>query len=238
MDSLGVDEIYCLGDLVGYGPNPRECVDLMIKPGTKLKVCIMGNHDFAALYDPEGFNSVAEKAIYWTRYQLEHARDSKKDARLEFLGTSQRICRDGDYLYVHGSPKSPMNEYVFKDDVMDSKMDKLFGIVPHYCFMGHTHVPGIFTCGDSPSPISRYDFIQPEQLSEMRYPLGAGKLMVNVGSVGQPRDHDPRACYVVLHDEEYLEYRRIPYDIEKTYQKILNIPELDNFLGERLKLGR
>ena len=71
-----------------------------------------------------------------------------------------------------------------------------------------------------------------------KYEIGADKVMVNVGSVGQPRDHDPRACYAILHDGDLLEFRRVPYDIEKTFEKIIKIPELDDFLGERLKQGR
>ncbi|MBO7708297.1 MAG: metallophosphoesterase family protein [Thermoguttaceae bacterium] len=239
MDAQGVDEVYCLGDLIGYGPNPKECVDLAMKPETKIKVCIMGNHDYAAVYEPSGFNSVAEQAIYWTRTQLEEARDRKKEERLDFVsGQLKRAHREGDFLFVHGSPKNPTCEYVFKEDVRDSKMEKLFGLVPHCCFMGHTHVPGVFTCDTAPETVFPYDFLSLEQLPDRRYEIGADKVMVNVGSVGQPRDHDPRACYAILHDGDLLEFRRVPYDIEKTFEKIIKIPELDDFLGERLKQGR
>ncbi|MBQ3388994.1 MAG: metallophosphoesterase family protein [Thermoguttaceae bacterium] len=239
MNELGIDEVFCLGDLIGYGPNPKECVDLAMKPETKIKVCIMGNHDYAAVYEPGGFNSVAEQAIYWTREQLERARDSKKEERLDFVsGQLKRAYREGDFLFVHGSPKNPTTEYVFKEDVRDSKMEKLFGLVPHCCFMGHTHVPGVFTCDNSPTTVFPYDFVSPDQLENNRYKIGSEKVMINVGSVGQPRDHDSRACYAVLYDGQLLEFRRVPYDIEKTYQKILQIPDLDNFLGERLKQGR
>ena len=117
-------------------------------------------------------------------------------------------------------------------------MEKLFGLVPHCCFMGHTHVPGVFTCEDASNSVFPYDFLSLDQLPDYRYKIGPDKVMVNVGSVGHPRDHDPRACYVLLHDGELLEFRRVSYDLETTFRKIVDIPELDNFLGERLKQGR
>ena len=97
-----------------------------------------------------------------------------------------------------------------------------------YCFQGHTHVPGIFT--------DQRAFLAPDEVN-YEYPLGEDKLMVNVGSVGQPRDNDNRSCYVIINDEK-LEYRRVEYDFEKTAQKIYDTPDLDNFLGDRLKEGR
>ena len=101
-----------------------------MKAESKIKICIMGNHDYAAIYEPGGFNSVAEQAIYWTREQLEKARDRKAEMRLDFVsGQLKRAYREGDFLYVHGSPKNPTSEYVFKEDVRDSKMEKFFGLV-------------------------------------------------------------------------------------------------------------
>jgi diadenosine tetraphosphatase ApaH/serine/threonine PP2A family protein phosphatase len=107
-------------------------------------------------------------------------------------------------------------------------MEKLFSLFDKICFQGHTHVPGIFTEG--------LRFFSPEETS-YEYTLGDEKIMVNVGSVGQPRDGDSRACYVIL-TEDGLQYRRIEYDCETTIEKIYNIPELDNFLGDRLRAGR
>jgi len=128
-------------------------------------------------------------------------------------------------------------------------MERLFQLVLRYCFQGHTHVPGIFT--------ENFQFFSPDEI-DGEYNLGEGKLLINVGSVGQPRDGDPRACYVILEDglaEEAtngsaegersslvrppkVTYRRLPYDFETTIKKIYSVPELEPFLGDRLRQGR
>ncbi len=224
----GVSEIYCLGDIVGYGPNPVECVDLVRR---HCKVSIMGNHDQGALFDPEGFNAVAEQAIFWTREQLERPCGSSAlmGERWDFLGELPTRWEENGQLYVHGSPRNPLSEYVFPDDIYNPrKMEKLFALVPQCCFQGHTHVPGVFT--------ESAEFFSPEDI-DYEFPLGQQKLMVNVGSVGQPRDGDPRACYVILEDDR-LRFRRVEYPVEKTIQKIYAIPELDNSLGDRLRGGQ
>lgn len=219
-------EIYCLGDVVGYGPNPCECLDLIMQA----KVCILGNHDQGALFDPEGFSSGAEKAIFWTREQLE--RDGNSPANLQrwkFLCELNRHHRENGISYVHGSIRQPLNEYVFPEDVFNArKIQKIFSIVRRYVFQGHTHVPGVFTASGK--------FMSPAELPQ-GYELRDEKLMINVGSVGQPRDGDPRACYVLQYDD-HIEYRRIEYPLEKTIEKIYAIAELDNFLGDRLRQGR
>lgn len=223
----GITEIYCLGDIIGYGPNPCECIDLVMK----MNVCILGNHDQGALFDPEGFNSGAERAIFWTREQLESGPGSPAEnaRRWDFLGELPRNRRENGFMFVHGSPRNPLNEYVFPEDVYNQrKMDKLFSLIEQYCFQGHTHVPGVFTQGGT--------FFSPEEIS-YQYRLPPEKMMVNVGSVGQPRDGDPRACYVVLEDDA-LWFRRVEYPLEKTRAKIYATPELDNFLGDRLREGR
>jgi predicted phosphodiesterase len=111
----GVTEIYCLGDIVGYGPNPAECIDLVMD----LNMCLLGNHDQAALFDPEGFNAGAERAIFWTRSVLEQGVGPKAEKRWDFLGELHRRFRDEDTrtMYVHGSARNPLNEYVFPDDI-------------------------------------------------------------------------------------------------------------------------
>ena len=132
-------------------------------------------------------------------------------------------------LFVHGSPRNPLNEYVFPEDIYNvRKIEKLFSLVQGCSFQGHTHVPGVFT--------ERCQFLRPDQLGD-GYLLGQEKAMVNVGSVGQPRDGDPRACYVVL-EENRVTFRRVDYPIEKTAEKIYAIDELDDFLGDRLREGR
>ena len=227
IDEQGVEEIYCLGDLVGYGPNPIECIDIMMK---RANVCLLGNHDQATLFDPEGFNSGAERAIFWTREKLERDPDKERaNLRWEFLGQLPRVHREGDFIYVHGSPRNPLNEYVFQDDIYDDrKMERLFSVVPKYSFQGHTHVPGVFT--------ESREFFTPADVDN-KYTLTGKKAMINVGSVGQPRDRNPFACYVILEDTT-ITFRRVEYPIEITMEKIFAVPELDHYLGERLKVGK
>ena len=172
--------------------------------------------------------------------------------RWEFLGELPRSHRFGHFLFVHGSPRNPLSEYIFPEDIYNHrKMERLFQLVGRYCFQGHTHVPGIFT--------ENFQFFAPEEIDH-EYTLGEGKVMVNVGSVGQPRDGDNRACYVVLEDgladdsangaieqrprpacrpvRPKIIYRRLTYDFETTIQKIYSVPELEPFLGDRLRQGR
>jgi predicted phosphodiesterase len=230
VQSQGITEIYCLGDIVGYGPNPRECIDRVMN----FAVCILGNHDQGALFDPEGFSSGAERAIFWTRQQLESA-DGSDDPpgqvirRWNFLCELPRNHRENGFLFVHGSARNPLNEYVFPEDVYNArKLEKIFSLIDRYCFQGHTHVPGVFT--------AEHRFLNPADIG-YRYHLSDAKAMINVGSVGQPRDGDCRCCYVVLEDQT-IEFRRVSYPFEKTIEKIYAIAELDNFLADRLREGR
>ena len=161
-----------------------------------------------ALFDPEGFNSGAERAIFWTRNQLEegpgHA--CQRQRRWDFLGELPRSRIEGNLLFVHGSARNPLNEYVFPEDIYNKrKLEKIFALVPQYVFQGHTHVPGVFT--------ESFNFFSPEELDN-EYRLGREKVMINVGSVGQPRDGNPRACYVVLEDE-LVRFRRVEYPFEQ-----------------------
>lgn len=222
----GISEVYCLGDVVGYGPNPCECVDLVME----LSLCVLGNHDQGALFDPEGFSSGAERAIFWTRSQLENAGDKpQNEARWKFLCDLPRHYHLDGFSFVHGSARNPLNEYVFPEDAYNAaKMERIFGMIQRYCFQGHTHVPGVFTESGK--------FFRPDEIKH-EYQLGDEKLMINVGSVGQPRDGIPEASYVILGDQG-LAFRRVPYPMNETIEKIYAIPDLDNFLGDRLKEGR
>jgi predicted phosphodiesterase len=224
--SQGITEVFCLGDLVGYGPNPRECIDMVMQ----CRVCLLGNHDQGALFDPEGFNSGAERAIFWTRMQLEGGGSAiERQKRWDFLGELPRNYQEDKFLFVHGSARNPLNEYVFPEDIYNRrKLEKIFALIPMYSFQGHTHVPGVFT--------EQFQFLSPEEINH-EFRLGEEKAMINVGSVGQPRDGNPRACYVVLEDN-VVRFRRVEYPFEKTIAKIYEIPDLDNFLGDRLRDGR
>lgn len=230
------DDIYCLGDIVGYGPSPRACVDFAME----FSACILGNHDQGVLVDPEGFSSGAERAIFWTRAQLRQPLDPNQSdyeeqfrlqqKRWDFLCELPRTIRENDVLYVHGSARFPLSEYVFPEDVLNPK--KIFGIfelIPQCCFQGHTHVPGIIT--------ESGQFKRPDEV-EAGYEIhGKEKLMVNIGSVGQPRDGDPRACYVTLEDD-VVRFHRVEYPVDEVANEIRSINELDEFLGDRLLQGR
>jgi diadenosine tetraphosphatase ApaH/serine/threonine PP2A family protein phosphatase len=227
IEAQSVEAIYCLGDIVGYGPNPRECLDLVME----WPVVLLGNHDQAVLFDPRDFNPIAERATMWTRKQLEAPVRSRDDSerRWEFLAERPLSHREGDFLFVHGSPSNPLNEYIFPEDIYTPrKLERLFGQVERYCMHGHTHLPGIVT--------EDFQFYSPEDLDYV-YALGDQKALINVGSVGQPRDGDWRACYVLL-DDQTIYYRRVEYDVDTTVKKIHATPELDRFLGDRIRQGR
>lgn len=226
IESRGVSRIYCLGDVVGYGPNPRECIDLVMK----LDRCVLGNHDQAALFDPEGFSSGAERAIFWTRTQLEaEGNTPENQARWQFLCGLPRQIHEGDLTFVHGSARNPLMEYVFPEDVHNpGKLQRIFNLIRRYCFQGHTHVPGVFT--------ESGQFLRPADTNN-QFELPNEKAMINVGSVGQPRDGIPDASYVIL-DERTVTFHRIPYALETTAEKVYQIEQLDNFLGDRLREGR
>lgn len=228
IEQQSITEIYCLGDIIGYGPNPRECIDRVMDV---CKASLLGNHDQGALFDPEGFNPGAERAIFWTRDQLEKGDPKGNERRWEFLGELPRTIREGKFLFVHGSARNPLNEYVFPEDIYHQrKMERIFALVDQYCFQGHTHVPGVFT--------ESLKFFRPEDL-DFSTGLTTEKVLVNVGSVGQPRNGDPRAQYVVLDlDEPRVTFRRVEYNVDATATKIYDISELDNYLGDRLRRGQ
>jgi diadenosine tetraphosphatase ApaH/serine/threonine PP2A family protein phosphatase len=235
IDARGIDRIICLGDIIGYGPEPLACVDMVRE---RCVWSLMGNHDFGVLYEPTNFNPHATNAAYWTREQFDNEPDDELRAgRYDFLGRLRvrvvEAAPDSQHqvLYVHGSPRRPINEYIFPNDVVGDpdKVASIFRRVETFAAVGHTHVPGVFT--DEP------DFYPPSELSEGVFELTEGeKAVINVGSVGQPRDGDPRASYAVLHPAR-VEFVRVAYDVEKTARKIIEIPQLHNYLGERLYDG-
>jgi diadenosine tetraphosphatase ApaH/serine/threonine PP2A family protein phosphatase len=227
----GIDRILCLGDVVGYGPDTLACLDL-VRENCEITLC--GNHDQAIMLEPTNFNLGAERASYWTRKRLEDEPDvDLRNARWRFLGRLPIKHVEGNMLFVHASPRRPVNEYIFPDDVFTNptKIANIFERVEGVCFVGHTHVPGVFT----PDP----DFYEPEEFNYAS-DLGNGERRIfNVGSVGQPRDRDPRACYVVVDTEaNTVQYVRVEYDNKATCEKVMGIAALDDFIGLRLMDGR
>lgn len=237
IEQRGIKKIYCLGDIIGYGPNPKDCLDLVIQ---KTAACVMGNHDYAILYEPANFNLGAERASFWTRGQLENEDSAaKRHDRWNYLGTQQMrwtLNTDLDGVkatldFVHASPRRPINEYLFPDDVYTTpaKITAQFDRVKHICFIGHTHLPGVFL--DDP------DFYSPDELDYVYPIVQEERAIINVGSVGQPRDKDNRSCYVYV-EENNVHFVRLEYDYKTTQKKIYDIPELDNFEADRLSEGR
>ena len=222
-----VDTVFCLGDVVGYGPDPKACLDRAME----FEFTIMGNHDHAVFMEPGGFNTPAENAVFWTRRTLDEEPDeARRRKRWEFLAGLEEFRETSSVLFVHGSPRRPMHEYLFPDEAELSmtRLLEVFDLMQHVCFVGHTHLPGVFT--------ETYEFLTPAQIGH-KYVIGDRKAILNVGSVGQPRDADPRACYVTVDGRE-VRWHRIPYDHQKTMEKILATKELDEFLANRLAEGR
>ncbi|MHC4497971.1 MAG: metallophosphoesterase family protein [Planctomycetota bacterium] len=237
IESRGIKTVYCLGDVIGYGPNPRECLDLIIE---RTKWCVLGNHDYAVFYEPTNFNYGAEQASFWTRGVLETERAADSRNRWwRFLGElpmrrtlkTKLGANTGIVEFIHASPRRPVNEYIFPDDVYTNplKVRLLFERVRHICFVGHTHLPGVFL--DEP------DFYLPEELGNVYPVVDKEKAIINIGSVGQPRDKDRRASYVYV-DEDKVHFVRLEYDLETTVKKIKAIEQLDDFQAERLREGR
>jgi diadenosine tetraphosphatase ApaH/serine/threonine PP2A family protein phosphatase len=223
-----VQHIVCLGDVIGYGPNPTECLDLVM---SRCRATLMGNHDFGILYEPSNFNDVAEQSCFWTRRCFENEADKTKRAnRWRFMANLAVRIRTPEFIAVHASPRRPINEYIFPDDIYTNpgKFVSIFERFERLCFVGHTHQPGVFLEGP--------DFYSPDEL-DYKYDLTDEKAIINVGSVGQPRDRDPRTSFVVVTDTR-IEFIRLEYDIDKTVKKIEAIPELDNYSGTRLLDGR
>jgi diadenosine tetraphosphatase ApaH/serine/threonine PP2A family protein phosphatase len=219
MRAQGVEELYCLGDTVGYGPNPCECLDVLMH----CQVMLLGNHEEAVRDKPEDFTPEAAVAARWTQQKLKEVLEEGDDPeeRFEFLDSLPQTFEEGDSLFVHGSPRDPTREYIYPHEIGDGvKMWDVFRRFDRCCFVGHTHLPGIF--------VEAFKFFRPQDIKDV-YPLGKGKVLCNVGSVGQPRDGDWRACYVLL-DDKKIRFRRVEYNIDATIKKMKQVPELKNFL--------
>ena len=241
-----VDRIWCLGDLVGYGPDPNECIDLMRRVP---HIAVAGNHDWAVIGELplSDFNSDARQSCEWTQKQL-------TPANLAYLAQLPTTIMQGNFTLVHGSPREPVREYLLYPRAAQQNFAHF---QTDYCLVGHTHVPTVFqgppllervdgsvtrpfhqiwaTLGQNPRPEPDL----PEILVRLDAPLRLGiyRLIVNPGSVGQPRDGNPRAAYAILDPEAAtLEHRRADYPIQVTQQKMREA-KLPRRLIERLAIG-
>jgi predicted phosphodiesterase len=214
-----IDKYLCLGDVVGYGADPIACMNLLktLKP----EILIAGNHDWGVLgqTDIEYFNDAAKAAIEWTKGLI------KKD-EAEYLRSFKLIYEGVKFVLVHGSINSPDEFNYILNDYDAYRTVKLMKVP--LCFVGHSHVAGIFYSDERVRYLTAMDVkISPEK-----------KYIVNVGSVGQPRDGDPRASYAIYDETEgSIEIKRVEYDI-KTCQKKIIAAGLPNILAIRLSQGR
>ncbi|MBW7888691.1 MAG: metallophosphoesterase family protein [Bacteroidetes bacterium] len=210
IDSLNIKKIICLGDLVGYGPNPNECVELLTERNIP---AVMGNHDYAVnnFSGRKYFNSLALTAIRWTDAALTNENKSFLNAlpfTMDLLGQT----------FVHASPLQPEAfHYIFS---LNEAVKNFHAFSTPICFIGHTHSPGIF-CED----------LVTKTVSHGK------KFIVNVGSIGQPRSGDARLCFGIFETETFqFEFVKLPYDAETTQKKI-SAAGLPKQLGDRLLAG-
>jgi len=207
-DAGPFDKVWCLGDMVGYGPDPNECVERL--RGLP-HICVVGNHDWATLgkLDTEDFNPDAQRACLWTRKQL-------SPSNLEYLETLPETIVEEGFTLVHGSPRHPIWEYILTPSIAKANFEYFD---TRFCFVGHTHIPVIYRYHPE-NPGKACDTLIPSLNDPLI--LGEDRLIINPGGVGQPRDGDPRASYAVLDSDELtLEYRRTPYPIEVTQARMM-----------------
>ena len=229
--SQGAERIVCLGDVVGYGAHPEECADI----ARTFAACLRGNHEEATHGSYADFNAEAKAAAIWTRDRLRPgllSARARKDRWAFIQGLPKTFEEDG-IVHVHGSPRNPVWEYIFDTDCIDligevpEKVAENLALISGLCLVGHTHIPGIIRQDGS--------FTTPDKQGAA-FELEAGsKAIVNVGSVGQPRDRNPQACYVIR-DGTKLTFHRVEYDVAAAARDI-SAAGLPPLLGERLALG-
>jgi diadenosine tetraphosphatase ApaH/serine/threonine PP2A family protein phosphatase len=234
IERLQCKRIVCLGDVIGYGPEPRETLRTVMQ---RAEFSLLGNHEHGAMFYASDFNPRARAAIDWTRDQLSR-RDCPREENMKFwnyLDKMPKEHREGEMLFVHGSPRDPVREYLVPRDATDKqKMEECFAKMgdARLCFVGHSHVPGVYLESGS--------FLLPADIgSEWKV---SGRAMINIGSVGQPRDGDPRSSFVTYEGGAgsggVVRFHRLEYDVQATMAKIRAIPELPDYLAERLAQGR
>lgn len=217
----GIDELWCLGDTIGYGPDPGSCIDLLRQYNT---VCVAGNHDLGSIgkIDIADFNSDAAVTCRWTGNNI-------TQEQKEFLANLPLTIQKGQFTLAHGSPREPVWEYL----LTANRAYVSFGYFDTtYCLVGHSHVPVVFKYKEGESNCS---FSEP--ISEAVVHLGTERLIINPGSVGQPRDGDPRASYIIYNSaESTITYHRVPYDISAVQKKMVDL-RFPSMLAARLTYG-
>jgi len=235
------DAVWCLGDVVGYGPRPNECIEIMSELAS---VCVMGNHDWAVLgragIDVNDFNPHARQAVLWTREQL----SEQNRERLDKLPDHPVHPGGFEYLLVtHASPREPVWEYILTPTIA---MENFAVFSEDVCLVGHTHKPAIYRwrlhsepdLQDEIHTVATVDLLQPTTDAPIHLATSLQeRLIINPGSVGQPRDNDARAAYAILNVEKMTwSYRRVSYPIELT-QSQMRAAGLPKRLIDRLSFG-
>lgn len=222
VDTLGINEILCLGDVVGYNANPNECCAIMRERNAR---CIMGNHDSRAigLEDTFGFNRYAEEAVLWT------GRELTEENRNFLKNLPRSLIIENKFLVVHGWVNDT-DRYIIGESATRENFELMKQFIPpvKLCFFGHTHVPVVYVEGGEKADGSA---IGPLRLSDK------DSCLINPGSIGQPRDSDPRASFLVYDSKKStIQFHRVEYDIKTAAEKVIaaNLPRR---LAERLRLG-
>ena len=223
----GADDLICLGDIIGYGPDPIECLRL----ASAWPVVVAGDWDRAVVrHDPMQWNDWANRHIEWMQRTISSAADGA-----DLLSTAASFLEHHRQLgcqFCHGTP-GDVREFVFPEDIYDErKLSRIASKFDQTLFTGHTHLPGLFVLSSG----RQWEYLEmaPGQQYDVRE---YAKLICNVGSVGQPRDGDPRASYV-LFDGQVIHFHRVVYDIDTTVAKLKNHPDIDDLQGGRLPEGR
>jgi len=219
IEKQGAEKIHFLGDAVGYGCNPNECVKLIDK---HCNIKLLGNHDYAVmgLETTDNFNQVAQISMDWTQNKI-------KSKAVTALADFEMSAVFLDYFLVHASPDEPEAwNYILNTDAAREQFE---AFASNICFVGHTHLPTCFI-------LDKDDTVTQKTQSEIIFDEDC-KYIINIGSVGQPRDNDPRACYMIIDTEaNKTSYRRVDYNIKKTQEKMKKA-KLPDFLIERIAIG-
>jgi diadenosine tetraphosphatase ApaH/serine/threonine PP2A family protein phosphatase len=231
IQAAGISDLVCLGDVIGYGPDPEFCVDVV---RGHARWCLMGNHDEALFRDASDFNPHARAAIDFTRERMQPRwySSAEKKSRWKYLKALPLRVEEHGMLFVHGSPRDPVREYVLSTDgiLNPDKLRSIFDGFERVAVAGHTHQPGVHEDDGR--------FFGLNGLDTWSHEFAPGrKYFVNVGSTGQPRDGDNRSCYAVL-EEERVTWFRVPYDFRATMSKILATGKLAEILARRLAVGK
>jgi len=231
IDRRRIKEVWCLGDIVGYGPSPLECLKII---RDRCAFTLMGNHDYAVLHGPLHFNAAATSAIEChVKLLAAWSRNAPWDA-MAYLKSLPLAHKIGDTTFVHSSPRDPLWEYLFVGKAYEDprRLEGVYDFIQRACFCGHTHYPGAVIRGGDDRYISL-----PARGGE--YPLTLPvslKAYINIGSVGQPRDGDTRACYVEL-GGDHATFHRIEYDFHRTIAKLCLLP-IHPRCAQRLAQGK